>query len=176
MNKKIIYLVVGIVVVIVAFFVFNSLLNKRVVEPPTEEPPVVDVISINNLIVPDQAAETEIFVEKVLLKSDENGGFVIIRREGTSTTTGTTTEEFVGDIVGVSRYLDPGVVDNLIVSLNDNETVEVGEILVAALYADDGDGLWNEETDVPLVNGEGLPILVSFTIMSQGDIDIGPKL
>ena len=82
MNKKIVYLGVGIIVVIVALFVFNSFLSKEVIEEAiVEETPVVDVISINNLIVPNQAAETEIFVEKVLLKSNESGGFVVIRRE-----------------------------------------------------------------------------------------------
>ena len=163
MNKKVVYLIVGLIIVIMAFFAFNKFLKEKVVEeppviePPTEEP--IEIISINNLVVPNQAPGTEIFVEKVLLKTNENGGFVIVHR--------VTEDGDIGEIIGVSRYLEPGVTKNLVVALNEGETVEIDETVVAMLHVDDGDGVWNSETDKPIIDNEGVIIQVPFTIIDN---------
>lgn len=163
MNKKIIYLIVGLIIVIIALFAFNKFLKNEVVEePPVDKSPVempVEIISIDTLVVPDQAPGDEIFVEKVLLKTDGNGGFVVVHR--------VTEDGETGDVIGVSRYLEPGVTENLVVDLNEGETVEVDETVVAMLHADDGDGVWNPETDMSLTDDEGNIIQVIFTIVDN---------
>ena len=164
MNKKITYLIIGLIIIIVALFGFNKFLKKEVIEEPpvvekplTEEP--IEIISIDTLVVPDQAPGDEIFVEKVLLKTDGNGGFVVVHR--------VTEDGETGDVIGVSRYLEPGVTENLVVDLNEGETVEVDETVVAMLHADDGDGVWNPETDMSLTDDEGNIIQVIFTIVDN---------
>ena len=163
MNKKVVYLFVGLVVVIIALFAFNKFLKEEVVEEPiiietpTEEP--IEIISINNIVVPDQAPGNEVFVEKVLLKTDENGGFVVVHRLNE--------DEGVGDVIGISRYLEPGVTENLIVFLNEGETAEIGETVIAMLHADDGDGVWNSETDMLIVDNEGNIVQITFTIIDN---------
>ena len=163
MNKKIIYLVVGLIVVIAALFVFNKFLKEEVIEEPTlpevlpEE--MVEIISVNNLIVPDQATGDEIFVGKVLLKTDENGGFVVVHR--------VTENGDTGEVIGVSRYLEPGITENLVVTLNEGETVEVGETVIAMLHADNGDGMWDSETDMAIPDNEGIIIQATFTILDN---------
>ena len=162
MNKKVIYLIIGIIVVVVALFAFNKFLKKEVIEEPLiVEIPVeipVEIISVNNLVVPNQAPGTEIFIERVLLKTDGNGGFVIIHR---------TEDNNAGEIVGVSNYIEPGITDNVTTLLNDGETVEIDEVLIAILHGDDGDGVWNSETDTPLTDDEGSIIQVTFTIIDN---------
>jgi hypothetical protein len=163
MNKKIIYLIVGLIVIAIALFAFNKLLKEEVVEEPiiteTPEEEQVEIISVNNLIVPDQAPGAEVFVEKVLLKTDEDGGFVVIHR--------VTEDGDTGEVIGVSRYLEPGITENLVVVLNEDETVEVGETVTAILYADDGNGVWNSETDMPITDDEGIIIQATFTILDN---------
>lgn len=176
MNKKIIYLSVGIVAVIIALFAFNGFLTKEVIiEAPITQEPVVEIISINNLLVPDQAADSEIFVEKILLRSDEKGGFVVIY-EAVETTEGTSTLFEFGDAIASSSYISPGVTDNTLVSAYEDVSLEVGDVLIAVLYADEGDMLWDGETDTLILGDDEKPVQVIFNILSQGDIDIGPKL
>ena len=163
MNKKIIYLIVGLIIVIIALFGFNKFLKEEVVEEPIiEEPPVeepIEIISINTLVVPDQAPGDEVYVEKVLLKTDGNGGFVVVYR--------VTEDGETGDVIGVSRYLEPGVTENLVVTLNEGETVEIDETVIVVLHADDGNSVWNSETDMSLTDDEGNIVQVIFTIVDD---------
>ena len=46
-------------------------------------------------------------------------------------------------------------------------TVEVDETVVAMLHADDGNGVWDSETDMPLTDDEGNIIQVIFTIVDD---------
>ena len=169
MNKKIIYLIVGLIIVIIALFAFNKFLKEEVVEEPiVEEPPVeepteepIEIISVNNLVVPNQAPGTEIFVEKILLKTDGKGGFVTIHRVNE--------EGETEEIMGVSSYFEPGVTENILVVLNEGETVDAPLEMVAMLHADDGDGVWNSETDIPLLDDEGNIVQVVFTMDNPKD-------
>ena len=70
-------------------------------------------------------------------------------------------------MIGVSRYLEPGVTENLVITLGGGETVEVDETVVAMLHADDGNGVWDSETDMPLTDDEGNIIQVIFTIVDD---------
>ena len=163
MNKKIIYLIVGLIVIAIALFAFNKFLKEEVIEEPiiteTPEEEPVEIISVNNLVVPDQAPGSEVFVEKVLLKTDGAGGFVVVYR--------VTEEGEAGDIIGVSEYLEPGVTENLVVALNEGETVQVGDTIIAILHTDSGDGVWNFETDTSITDDEGNVVQVTFTILDN---------
>ena len=163
MDKKILYLIIGLIIVAFALFAVNKLLKEEVVEEPTApevvEEELVEIISINNIDVPDQAPGNEVFVGKVLLKTEENGGFVIIHRA--------TEDGEVGDIIGVSQYLTPGVTENFVVTLNEGEVVEIDETVIAMLHADDGDGVWNSETDISIINSEGDVVMSAFTIIDN---------
>ena len=166
MNKKIIYLIIGIIIIILALFGFNKFLKKEVIEDPLiEEIPVeipVEVISVDNLVVPDQAPGDEVYVEKVLLRTDGEGGFVTIHK--------TNEEEEAGNMIGVSAYLETGVTENLLVVLNEGEIIDNPSDLVAVLHADDGDGVWNPETDLPLLDDEGNIVQIVFTMGNVEDV------
>ena len=163
MDKKILYLIIGLIIVALALFAVNKLLKEEVVEDPTVpeivEEELVEIISINNIDVPDQAPGSEIFIGTVLLKTDEAGGFVIIHRA--------TEDGEAGDIIGVSQYLSPGVTENFVVALNEGEVVEIDETVIAMLHADDGDGVWNSETDISIINSEGDAVMSMFTIIDN---------
>ena len=169
MNKKILYLVIGLIIIAIALFAVNKFLKEEVVEESVvpevvEEENLVEIISVNNIDAADQAPGNEMFIEKVLLKTDGSGGFVVIYR--------TTEDGETGDIIGVSDYLAPGVTDNLVVTLDEGEVVEIDETVIAMLYADDGDGVWNSETDMPIVDNKGVIIKSTFTI--KDDLEAVP--
>lgn len=165
-TKKNIYWVVGgIVACIAGFFVLNMFLNRSATnqEPVDTSVAQGDVVTENTIRVPDQASESQIFVEEVRLKTDGNGGFVVIRRVAEG---GVQSDE-----IGVSDYIKPGANKNIVVSLNVGETLAVGEKLVAELYGDDDDMLWNgAETDKLLMYDDGSPVMSEFTILAEEDL------
>ena len=166
MNKKVVYLIVGLIIVIIALFVFNKILKEEVIEDPivkeTPSEELAETISVNNLVVPNQAPGTEVFVEKILFKTDGNGGFVTIHRVNE--------EGETGEIMGVSSYFEPGVTENILVVLNEGETIDVPLEMVAMLHTDDGDGVWTSETDIPLLDDEGNIVQVFFTMDNLEDV------
>ncbi|MCK5096011.1 MAG: hypothetical protein KAR24_01510 [Candidatus Pacebacteria bacterium] len=159
MDKKITYLVVTIVVAIIAILAFNIFLKKEVEEVPVVEDSQVEIISINSILTPDQAGGEEVFIEKVLLKTDENGGFVVVHRVAE--------DGALGGVIGVSEYLTPGVHDNFVITLDEGETVEVGENVIVMLHGDNGDGVFNPKEDGALVDGGGNVVMISFTILDN---------
>lgn len=159
-TKKLIYLFIAIVVIILALFAFNKFLSRQVVDDGVVEE--VPPVSVTNIIVPDQAGNNSVFVEEVSLKEGGPGGFVGIYR--------TTEDGSTGELIGVSGYLESGVVtNNFIVNLYEDETFAVGEKLIALVHADDGDMIWNKDVDMPMEYNEGL-VMVTFTILSEEDI------
>jgi hypothetical protein len=52
-----------------------------------------------------------------------------------------------GKIIGVSRILTPGLYSNTVIPIN--EAVVSGDMLVAMLHTENGDGVFSAETDVP---------------------------
>jgi hypothetical protein len=162
-GKKVLYLFIFVLFIIGAMFAFNYFMaNKDVSDELVDELPQEDVIAIDNVLVPDQAASDEIYVEKALLRSDEAGGYVtVFRTDESGMPTG---------MIGVSSYLEPGISDNFLVPLDEGETVEVGDTLVAMLYGDDGDGVWSEDLDTVLMDENGQIVMTSFTILAEEDI------
>lgn len=159
MDKKITYLVVTIVVAIIAILIFNVFLKKEVVEEPVIKDSQIEIISVNSILTPDQAGGEEVFIEKVLLKTDGNGGFVVAYR--------TTEDGSLGGVIGVSEYLTPGEHDNFIITLNDEEVIEIGENIIAILHGDNGDGEFSLEEDGALVDDEGNVVMSSFTVLDN---------
>lgn len=165
-NKKIMYWVGGIVVCIIGFFGLNAFLNKPTDTKESSVDNVVgqaEVISVDNIVVPDQAGSSKIFVEKVLLKTNGKGGYVVIHRTAKDGTPGV--------IIGVSKYLEPGVNDNIVVPLNSGETVAIGDKLIAMLHGDNGDTIWNDATlDAPILREDGSNVMWKFSILDEKDL------
>lgn len=146
MNKKIIGLFVVIVIVIVGLFAVNAFLKDDMVEPGSsviEDNTVVDeyVVTKDMIMVPDQAAGSEVFVERVELLE---GGYVVIHRAAMEEMAEMDEEAAedaepaysVGAIIGISEYLEAGVAENFIVALNEGETTEVDEKIYAMLHTE----------------------------------------
>jgi len=172
---------------VIALFAFNSFLREEegLVETPTmqveeQQQEEVEVISVDNLIVPDQAGGEEVFIERVLLKTGGQGGYVTVHRaiitmgdivaeEGYE---GEIEDEFYspGDMIGVSEYLEPGVTQNMIMPLEDGEEVVAGDVILAVLHTDDGDKIFVAENDPVLTDDEGNEIMVSFEILAEEDL------
>jgi hypothetical protein len=162
-SKKVLYLFIAIVVIILLLFGMNTYLSSRVSdEPEGIDTPQVEVISIDNMVVPDQAAGSEVFIEKVLLKSDGAGGYVVIHRVGE--------DGAPGEIIGSSQYLEPGVTQNFLVSLYDGQTVDVGDRVIAMLHTDDGDKAFDATLDGAIVDDLGAVVMVTFNILAEEDI------
>ena len=167
-NKKIAYWVGGIAVCIVGLFALNTFLNKGAVVRESEKKVEqsgngAEIISVDNLVIPDQASGDKIFVEKVLLKTGGKGGFVVIHK--------TKSDGTPGDIIGVSKYLEPGVTENLVVPLNKDQKVAIGDKVIGMLDADNGDKIWNDATaDAPILNSSGNFVMWKFNILAEEDL------
>ena len=75
-----------------------------------------------------------------------------------------------GAIIGASAYLEPGVTENMVLSLMEGEEVVVGDVLYAMLHTDDGDKEWNGEVDTPITNDDGEIVMVRFMILAEEDL------
>ena len=162
-NKSIIIFSAVIVVVIAGFFALNTFLKDTVVneeesatvaETPEQTP--------EELVVPTQAGGDNVFVEKVSLDKD---GFVAIYR--------TQEDGTPGKLIGVTKLLPSGVRENFL--MNIDEVVNEGDVLFAELYVDNGDGVFDAQSDNPFVK-DGEPIMVKFNIVSEGALEDEVKL
>lgn len=179
MNKKIKILISVIVLVIVFLFTLNYFLQKEekiIVDEIPNFVENVDIIAINNLIIPDQAGGSEIFLEKILLKTEGNGGYVLIheaievdnekKEDGLSNVI----MYEKGEVLGVSNYFAPGVVKNKIMGLNNSVIVEAGDVLFAVLHEDDGNGVYLEEEDLEAKHKDGSILIIQFNIVAEEDL------
>jgi hypothetical protein len=187
MNKRIVYLIIALLVVAGALFALNGYLAREVgVEPTPDDSIIVDdgtvpetpePVTEDSLMVPDQAAEGEIFLQEVAFLDEGPGGFVVIHR--------VTEEGEVGDIIGVSNYLAAGRHQNVLVTLNEGETVAIDESVIAMLHTDDGDQIFDGALDVPLTKSVSMEveteegtttemgeeiIMVTFNILDEEDL------
>jgi len=182
MNKKVLYFVVVLIVIVLGLFVFNKILKEKIVEVPepnatNEEIVDPNIISVNELIVPDQAPGREVFIEKVSFKTDDDGGFVVIFSIETDEQ-----GEQTRSAIGISQYFAHGTtLENFIVNLTEDLDEDllpvVGDIVVASLYKNadqQADQLAPEDTQSPHLERDGQivdeydkPIEVFFKIIDN---------
>jgi len=185
MNKKVIYFILVIVVVVIGLFVVSKLLKDKmtneseVVNTPNEEVINPHLVSVNELIVPDQAPGQEVFIEKVSFKTDGDGGFVVISSIKEEVDNQVDNQEGPSRvIIGISQYFSQGtILENFIVKLKDGleETAVpvVGDTVVVSLYkkADqtnlDSEPMPDVELGGFLVGEQGKPIEVFFKILDN---------
>ena len=77
-----------------------------------------------------------------------SGGYVIIRRS--SETEEGTEEISPGVIIGVSDYIKAGLTENFVVTLNEEEVTEVGEVMFAMLHNESSTSSENQTFDSSL--------------------------
>jgi hypothetical protein len=163
-NNKVVYWVVGIIACIAGFFALNMFLSRpAAVINESEIAKTQDqneVVSVDNVVIPDQASGSTVFVEKVLLKTGGKGGFVVVHRAKQ--------DGMPGEIIGVSKYLEPGVTENLLVSLDKDIKVSTGDKLIGMIHADNGDKTWNDASaDSPILNASGGIVMWKFNILAE---------
>ncbi len=73
----------------------------------------------------------------------KENSFAVIRREEKGKP---------GEIIGISKVLSPGLYSNRWISLS--ESVAPGDLLLAMLYTDNGDGIFNDTNDALLKGDE----------------------
>lgn len=162
MNKKIITFIVVVVVVIIGFFIASNLLKDKT--KPIDVLPIKD-IPVNSISVPGQQVGTEIFISSL---SFINPGFVVIHRVGK--------DGAPADIIGSSRLFPAGTATNVLVPLNEGEKVSVGDMLVAMLHTDNGDGTLDPLLDTAILDENGAMFTSTFSILDQGALENEVKL
>lgn len=163
MDKKVIYFVIAIILVVVALFGTNAILknkNVEVADDPVVETPDV----INSIFVPEQAEGNQVFIRDT---SSVDSGFVVIHKTEEDEIGGTTT----GEIIGSSELIPSGNTQNFVIELTE-ETTE-GDVLMAMLHKDDGDGVFDPALDLPVSNVEVDSTIVAtkFGIVSEGALE-----
>ncbi len=108
----------------------------------------------NALYVPDQSPGEAVFVSQVVL---DRSGFVAIHN--------TDENDEPGEIIAVSELLISGTHEDVVVSIEGGTSA--GDELYAMLHTDNGDGVFSQEDDNPLMSEEGNPILSSFEILPE---------
>lgn len=108
-------------------------------------------IAGNSLNVVTQKPGSQVAVDFVQL---ERGGYVVVREDKGGV---------MGEILGVSRLVEAGRTEGFSVPLS--RPLRDGEMMYAALYADDGDGVFNTSKDSPVLDSMlGVPMYMSFSI------------
>ena len=161
-NKGIIFFILIILVIIAGFLLFNAFLKENVIEQEVQKEIVTDKETTQSLVVPEQAGGNEIFIERAVLS---NAGYVVIHREK---------DGDPGEIIGVSEFLPEGTRENFLMSI-DEEAVE-GDTLFAMIHIDDGDGVFDENLDIPLVDDKDNMVLAKFIIVDEGALEDEFKL
>ncbi len=115
---------------------------------------VVPTVAANDeLILSPQEARTSIKIERATLSK---GGYIVIRGgDGRR----------IGQVIEISRYLDAGTSQDVVVELGDFYTYKEDDQLITMIYHDDGDRSFNE-LDQPVNSSAvyaetGKPVLAS---------------
>lgn len=161
-NKGIIFFISIILLIIGGFLLFNAFLKENVIEQEVQEEVIIEQEVVLPLIIPEQAGGNEIFIESAVLQSD---GYVVIHGEENNE---------IGEIIGVSEFLSAGTKTNFLMGI-DEEVVE-DDILFAMIHIDDGDSIFDENLDIPLVDDNGDIVLVKFVIVNEGALEDEFKL
>lgn len=195
MNTSIKYLGGIIIVILIALFVFNAFMKDEYVDEPTvrvDDIPEVVLPLEYEVVAPEQAVSSEVYIEKASVV-DLEGGYVVLHRtavdsEEVEDMEGEVTEDIEGEavpvmvedqesslgvIIGVSALLPQGFNERILVSLNDGEELVVDEVIYAVMYIDDADGVFNVELDSP---AEGDKAQTSIHVVDQGALEDETKL
>lgn len=150
MNKSILTLVVIVIALLGGYYVFTS--------PPAGDNQTANVAEFlsgdNAIYMENQLPGTEVVVRGVKLSA---AGYVVVHlvaEDGTP-----------GDIVGGTGLIVEGTHENISVTLSGLS--QVGDIFIAMLHTDNGDGVVNAEEDVPVVDEDENIIMMSFNIVSE---------
>lgn len=123
---------------------------------PNNGPNIAQNISGNSLNIASQKPSNNVIVDFVDL---EKNSFIAIHEDANNS---------IGTILGASSMLSPGRTENINIALLKNTTN--GEVLYAAIYADNGDGLFDINKDNPVLDPIiGVPMYMVFTISSDAN-------
>lgn len=112
------------------------------------------VTAENSLHITEQKPGKEVSVDFVTLKK---GGFIAIHED---------VDGSLGKSIGVSTILEIGRTTSVPITLS--RVTKRGEILYAALYEDDGNRVFSDTSDKPVLDAiSGAPMYMLFTISSD---------
>lgn len=189
MNTKIKYVIGIIILLIGGMFLFNAFVKDEYVEPEIIDVEELAEPLVDTIVVPKQAVENEVYIEKAIFAKD---GYIVIYRE---VAVEEVVEDFDGEtdkdveedtdivevpeqkvsveIIAVSKLFNEGEYANELVALQEDAEAVEGEELTAAIYIDNGDGVFNEVDDIM---AEGGFASVMFSVVSQGELEDETKL
>lgn len=146
MNKQAIIFITLLVLGVAFLMFFESVdFNLDKVELPDE-------VSAN-LEVESQRPGGFIIAKRVILPSP---GFLVVHNDLLGQ---------AGRVIGQSDYFNAGYHSQVVASLNKDSLV--GQSLIAVLYEDNGDKIFNPEEDVPFKNKDGHLVAVAFLVLDE---------
>lgn len=150
MNKPILTLVVVAIAIIGGYYAFTT--------PPVGDNQTANVAELlsgeNAIYVENQIPGEEVVVRGAKLSAS---GYIVVHLANE--------DGSAGDIVGGTELLTEGTHENVLVSLGGIS--QVGDSLIAMLHTDNGDGVVDAEGDVPVVDGDGNIIMMSFVVEAE---------
>lgn len=139
MKNKILATSLIILILIILIFLINISMDKKINEI---EHSVTATINGPNDIT--------ILIKKVFLSKPS---FIVIQDLDRET-------RELNSIWAVSDLLPAGKHENISIPLNH----EPSQVLFAVLYEDDGDGIFNDKLDMPILNGDGNNVMTQFNL------------
>jgi len=149
MQKKVITMIAFFIVIVLAVTVFVILKQNKELVPQEK-------IYQNTLEVSDQKAGNSISISKA---SFAFPGFVVLFSDNNGKP---------GSILGKSQLLPKGEAEKFNVYIIGTRSVS-GQVLYTYLYKDNGDGVFNINTDKVALNVSGQPVFVKFSILKDSE-------
>ena len=152
-NKALVVVLIIFVIGIVYYgFLFYSGNLEAPIQNNSEDVSGKLMIQGDNAIaVTEQEPGTNVYANFVLIK---DAGFVVVHEINT--------DGSGGDIVGVSALLPTGQSNGTSITLS--KQTKDGEQYIAEVYKDNGDGIFDKNTDEAVLDGEGNIIQTTFGI------------
>lgn len=152
MNKIVLIVVIAIALIGGYFLIYSPKDDEGTVKETDGTSSFVPV-GKNAIFVADQKPDVDINASIV---NFENGGYVVVHEDNGGA---------FGAILGASKFVPAGFNKNILATLS-RETAE-GEVLYAMLHKDNGDQIFNDKDDVPVMDDEGRIIYMIFNIDSE---------
>jgi len=152
-NKALVVVLVIFVIGIVYYgFLFYSGNLETPIQNNSEDISGKLLIQDDNAIaVTEQEPGTNVYANFVLIK---DAGFVVVHEINT--------DGSAGNIVGVSAFLPAGQSNGISITLS--KQTKDGKQYIAEVYKDNGDGIFNKNTDGAVLDGEGNIIQTTFSV------------